>query len=102
VKAVNVEATRKRTKRHRRQWQSAHDQAVRAEAFARAGNRCEWQWFDGRDFHQCDAREGLHAHHLRYPKTRALVADDLQVLCARHHAAVESRDFSYRRHGRIA
>lgn len=68
--------------------------AARAEAFERAGNKCEeliYPSFYGQQttVWRCGETENLHAHHLQYPKTRPLRASDLKILCKWHHAEAE-------------
>lgn len=70
--------------------------AARAAAFKRADYQCErelddcLEWCYGWRF-RCEENEDLHAHHLRYPKTRPLRASDLKILCRFHHEQVESQ-----------
>lgn len=75
--------------------------AARAEAFKRAGVRCEFEtevtitWSGGPiggkvEQQRCFETLNLEAHHIRYPKVRPLAASDLKVLCNFHHRAAES------------
>lgn len=85
--------------------------SARAEAMERAGNRCEGtssmridpvdvrvtgEGIYGATAHfytytRCTSTENLHAHHLRYPKSRPLTASDLKILCKFHHEFAESQ-----------
>lgn len=85
--------------------------AARAEAMKRAGGQCEgWKAMHVQPvnvltigggitnatasfytYDRCPETENLHAHHLRYPKSRPLAASDLKILCKWHHEAAESQ-----------
>lgn len=75
--------------------------AARAEAMKRADGMCEgtvdvlFRSHNGAGIafvpQRCFALEDLHAHHLRYPKSRPLAASDLQILCKTCHTRAESR-----------
>lgn len=97
---INVERTEKRARKRKADWRSAHNRAVRAEAFARAGHRCEYlvPSFVPERFGptRCPETARLEAHHLRYPRTRPLRASDLMVVCRVHHRALEMTQYSYR------
>lgn len=85
--------------------------AARTEAMERAGDRCEqvtvfevtYKSGDGEyqmansyvqslggAYVRCENTEDLHAHHLRYPKSRPLEATDLKIVCKPHHEYLES------------
>jgi hypothetical protein len=72
--------------------------AARAEAMARAMGQCEQhfqhsEYFTGgitlTQWRRCANVGDLHAHHLRYPKSRPLAARDLMILCRYHHEQAE-------------
>lgn len=96
MRKVNPERMRRVRKMQRAEWRSPEQQAVRTEAFERAGNRCEHVVTVGEWEHRCRETEKLEAHHLRYPKTRPLRASDLRVLCRKHHELEEMTHYSYR------
>jgi hypothetical protein len=96
IQKVNPRRKAKRDARYRKMLSGKEYRSARAEALVRAGNRCEYQ-FDVsvyldrvNAFIRCDVTEELHAHHLRYPKTRPLRASDLKILCRPHHEQAEA------------
>ena len=112
IRKVNPKAKAKRKIAYRKMLAGKEYKAARAEAMARAGNRCElwWSWttyhdpYPGLPFthtaasaalttnaQRCEAVEGLHAHHKSYPKSRKLLASDLTICCKPHHEYLESQ-----------
>lgn len=100
----NPKKAAKRKAGYRKMLRSKEYLDAKAEAMERAGYRCEhtgkvvvawttvvpgvkgsqtlWQ--------RCISNSDLEAHHLRYPKSRKLRADDLKILCRFHHEYAES------------
>lgn len=91
----NPKRIAKRKAGYRKMLSGKEYKAARKEAFARAEGRCEltrWdaEGFDGEWNTRCGETENLHAHHLRYPKTRPLASTDLLIVCKRHHEMLEA------------
>lgn len=101
VRKSNPIAKAKRKAAYRKMLSGKEYKAARAEAMGRAEHRCEQEgvmtlhWSEEYGLHEkpsrCQREEGLHAHHLRYPKTRPLAARDLKILCRIHHEEAESQ-----------
>lgn len=66
---------------------------LRKKMLQRAGNQCEFVDHSTGVPTRCQARKSyqciLHVHHLTYRRFGHERDEDLQVLCTRHHAAVE-------------
>jgi hypothetical protein len=111
IRKVNPKAKAKRVVRYKKMLASPEYRAARKEAMERAGNQCEGMlamridpvsvkvigdgisnaaaWFY--TYTRCTVTESLHAHHLRYPKSRPIEASDLKILCRFHHEFAESQ-----------
>lgn len=62
----------------------------RSRAIRRAGGRCQWVAPGNPGGPACGRwRTTLHVHHLTYARLGREADEDLQVLCARHHAVAE-------------
>lgn len=112
IRKVNPIAKAKRVAKQRKHYASAEYKAARKEAMERAGKQCEYIMESNVDYSlrrpwvlmevdehdwdtgliRCGETEKLEAHHLRYPKTRALTSDDLEIRCTYHHHLTEMVD----------
>jgi hypothetical protein len=91
IRKVNPTAKAKRVKKLKQHYASAEYKAARKEAIKRAGRQCEYVHVDML-YYRCEETEKLEAHHLRYPKNRALTSDDLEIRCRVHHHLTEMVD----------
>lgn len=95
----NPKRIAKRKAAYRKMLSGKEYKAARAEAMERAGNQCEFGGAVMRLYPsikriplwRCEEVENLHAHHLRYPKTRPVEARDLKIVCRVHHEYLESQ-----------
>jgi hypothetical protein len=95
IPKVNPRRQAKRKAGYRKMLASPEYKSARAEALERAGDKCEEimhpEFYGQRTTAwRCGEVKGLHAHHLRYPKTRPLASSDLKILCKWHHEQAES------------
>jgi hypothetical protein len=103
LRKSNPRRKAKRTALYRKTLAGKEYKAARAEAMARAADRCEQEtpvhvtWGGNgiisggyTERQRCLETLNLHAHHLRYPKSRRLEARDLLIVCKFHHEYLES------------
>lgn len=95
LRKVNPKAKAKRKIAYRKMLAGKEYKAARKEAMERAGGQCERDWASRPHdpipiYIRCPQTEDLHAHHLRYPKSRPLRASDLLILCKPHHEMAEA------------
>lgn len=88
IKKCNPERQAKRKAGYRKLLSGKEYRRARDGALIRAEGQCEF--FMG-GFQRCSETYRLHAHHLRYPKTRPLAPSDLTMVCRWHHEYLESQ-----------